>query len=86
MAKRRRKGTATDSIKKLGDLAKGYPTKDPKTGKVRVTAKPPKTTRGRPKASPSRSEASKRDMEMIQERQRIEKALGMERNIAQKKE
>jgi len=48
------KGTALDSIGRLANLRKGYPTKDPKSGKVTVSKKPPqtKTNPPKPKAKP----------------------------------
>lgn len=53
------KGTALDSIARRDRLYKGYPTKDPKTGKITVTKEPPKTSRTAPKkAGPSTRDAA----------------------------
>lgn len=37
-------GTAASSTTRLGNLTQGYPVRDPKTGEIKVSRKPPATS------------------------------------------
>lgn len=72
--------TRQTSKKRLANVKAGYPMKDPKTGKVTVSKKPPQTKRATKREQPGAAMRA-HDAAAIQEQRRVEKELGITRGM-----